>query len=593
MTVKATLQYHEILERADRLRAGHDQLERRRIRAVMNGGAEAVQAILGWGHDGPEGDIRDLGNDLPTANIMWSGLERLAQRIGRMPTLKTNMVPLKDSQTARKAAEKRQRIVGAWDEMDRLEMQFPQMGRWLPGYGFAMHQISETKRADYIYPRAELRDPYDVFPGFWGPDQQPTEIAVFRRVDYKALQSVYGSLGPRLDNKRAGGVVILGASWEGTGDVEVVEYHDIDGTYIVCRETQDLLTFIPNPLSSGPAFVMTKRFSFDTLKSQYTHVFGLMSEMAKLNLLGMIAAEDSNFRETNVFGEMDSTKYMRGREAINFFQPGARVEKPTGDFLQQTFQAINVLERQMRTVSGYDVQQDGVSPNSFATGQGMKELQSSADNNVREYQTAIKHSMELIDRKRLEWDDVMHPNLERKVFWYEGSTQNEESYTPSKDIKGDYRTKRVFGAMATFDDTQKLLAGMQLLGARVIDTRTLQENLDGFADDSISLINERILQDQARDALLSSMGQRSAEGDPAADSALISMLEKPSGTIDTLKKFFTAEDPALSPEEAALMAQAQGAPPGQDQLSAPPPIQTVLTQMEGEGGGAQTVAVNR
>ena len=100
------LAYHEVIEHADRLRSGHDQLERRRIRGVMNGGADAVQAILGWGHDGPEGDIRDLGTDLPTANIIWSGLERLAQRIGRMPTLKTNMVPIKDSQTARKAAEK-------------------------------------------------------------------------------------------------------------------------------------------------------------------------------------------------------------------------------------------------------------------------------------------------------------------------------------------------------------------------------------------------------------------------------------------------------------------------------------------------------
>ena len=30
-----------------------------------------------------------------------------------------------------------------------------------------------------------------------------------------------------------------------------------------------------------------------------------------------------------------------------------------------------------------------------------------ADNNVREYQTVIRHSMELVDRKRLEWEDTL------------------------------------------------------------------------------------------------------------------------------------------------------------------------------------------
>ena len=589
------LQFAEILERADRLKMGHDAMERRRLRAVMNGGVEGVQAILGWGMDGPETDLRDLGMDLPTANIIWSGMERLAQTIGRMPSLKIDTLPIKDNQTSRSKAEKRSRIIQAWDEMDRFELQFPQMGRWLPGYGFTFHVIKEREMGGHIYPVAELRDPFDVYPGYWGANQQPEEVAVFRRADYKSLKSVYPELGQKVDMRRWNGGVVLGESWEGSGDVEVIEYHCMDGCYIVCRETRQVLTFIPNPLSSGPAFVMTKRFSFDALKSQYTHVFGIMTEMAKLNLLGMIAAEDSNFRETNVFGEMDSEEYEKGREAINFFQAGARVEKPGGDYLMQTFQAINVLERQLRIVAGYDVQQDGQSPNSFATGQGMIELQNGFQNNVREYQTAIKHSVQLIDRKRLEWDEVMHPNLERKVYWYEGSKQNEEKYTPASDIAGDYRTKRVYGAMATFDETNKILAGLQLMGARALDRRTFQENLDGFADESLELINERILRDSTEEALIQMLGMKGGNGDPRAEQALVALYTSPGAAEDTLKKFFTAQEPQMSPEELAMSMGA--GPPGAEGGMAPegpaPPIQTVLAQMEAESGGAQTVAVNR
>jgi hypothetical protein len=586
------MQYQEILDRADFLKGAHNHMERRRIRAVMNGGIEGVQAILGWGHDGPEGDVRDLGIDLPTANIMWSGLERLAQRIGRMPTLKVEGTPVKDNDTARDRNEKRHRIIAAWDEMDRAELRYPQIGRWLPGYGFTVSVIREQSYGNTIYPVAELRDSFDAYPGWFGPNQQPREIAFFRKVDWKVLKSMYPELSPA-KTQSARGVVILGQTgWEGgaaQGQVEVVEYICDEGTYMVCRETGDMLAFSPNPLSSGPAFVLTKRFAFDQLKGQYTHVFGLMTEMAKLNLLGMIAAEDSNFRETNVFGEMESVEYEKGRDAINFFQPGARVERPTGDILQQTFQSINVLERQLRTVAGYDVQQDGVSPNSFATGQGMKELQSSASNNVREYQTAIKHSAELEDRKRLEWDEVMHPNLKRKVYWYEGSKANEETYTPATDIAGDYRTKRVFGAMATFDETQKLLAGLQLLGARVIDRRTLQDNIDGLADDSITVINERILKDQLETELIASLGAKSQQGDPSAEQALVSAYTNPGDVEDILVEAYTPKEGAPGPDELA-MAQAMG---GGGAGGPAPPIQSVLTQMEAEGGGAQTVAVNR
>lgn len=585
-----TMMFGEILERADSLKMGHDITERRRIRAIMNGGPEGVQAVLGWGVDGPEGDMEDLGVDLPTANIVWSGVERLAQRLGKMPILKMEHLPIKDNDTARERAEKRARIVNAWDEMGRMELHYPQMGRWVPGYGFAFHVIKERKIGDYIFPVAELRDPYDVYPGFWGPDQQPREVATIRKVPYQNLKAIWGDLGPRRDLKRAHGVVILGESWEGQGDVEVIEYMNAEGTWIICRETQQILTHIPNPLSE-PAFVLTKRFSFDALKGQYTHVIGLLSQSARLNLLGMIATEDSNFRETNVFGEMDSDEYETGREAINFFQAGARVEKPTGDLIQQTFQAINVLERQIRIVGQYDVGQDGISPNSFATGEGIKNLGSAFNNNIAEYHMAFKHSQQLIDRKRLEWDEVMHPKLNRRIFWYEGSKANEETYTPEKDIAGDYRTKRVYGAMATFDETSKILAGLQLLGARVIDRRTLQAQIDGLADESVTLINERILQDEAEIQLMGLLSNKGMQGDAKAEMALVDIYLKPGDAETTLKTFYTPEEPQMSPEQVAM---AQGLGPGGPAPEGPaPPIQTVLAQMEAEGGGAQTVAVNR
>jgi hypothetical protein len=427
-------------------------------------------------------------------------------------------------------------------------------------------------------------------------------VAITRNIGRKELRRIYPELGEVMDMKwkrtASSAVPIIGQSsgWEGNPHrpVELVEYLCKDGTHIVVPELERECAFIPNPLESGPAFVMTKRFSFDQLQSQYHHVFGLMAMMAKLNILGLIATEDAVFRETNIIGEMIGSTYDRGRFAVNQFEPGTRIEKPTSEQLQQTWQAINVLERQFRVVAGYDVAQDGQSPNSFATGQGIRELGSSADLNVREYQTAIKHSVELIDLKRLEWEEKLHANEKKKVFYFEGGNQFEEKYKASKDIDKDYRTKRVYGAMATFDENSKIIAGLQLVQARIMDRRTMQENLDGF--ENVSLINERIDQDSAKEMLLQSLGQRAAQGDPAADMALVEILDKPSGAVTTLKKIFTPEEPEMSPEEAAMAGMGgpggmPGMPPGAEQLQGGPPpgVSTILSQMESPGGGAQTV----
>jgi len=591
----------EIIDRATVLQNLGNVKDRARIRAVMNGGALGVQSVLNYeqpmqGPGSGKGASTGLGVDLPTANIMWSGLERLAQRVGREPTIKTDMIPKKDTATARKKAEKRARIVRGWDETTRMEMQYPQIGRWLPGYGFTLHVIRERQFGDTTYPVAELRDPYDVFPGEWGVDQQPSEVAIIRHMSRKALKDAYPQFSEIMDKKWAANVnsvPIIGQSsnWEGNphNPVKVIEYLCNDGTHVVVPEIDQQLSFIPNPLEGGPAFVVTKRFSFDQLQSQFHHTFGLMAMMAKLNILGLIATEDAVFRETNIIGELVGNTYERGRFATNLFEPGSRIEKPTGDQLQQTWQAVNVLERQFRVVAGYDVAQDGQSPNSFATGQGIKELGSSADLNVREYQTAIKHSIELIDRKRLEWEEKVHPNQKKKVFWFEGGNQFEETYVPTTDIDRDYRTKRVYGAMATFDENSKIIAGLQMLQARIIDRRTMQENLDGL--DNVSLINERIDQDMAKEALINGLGQRFAEQDPAAALALTEILKDPAAAQTTLVKLFTPEEPQMSPEEEAMMmGQGPGQPgAGAEEMGPPPAVQTILAQMESAGGGVQSV----
>jgi len=272
-------------------------------------------------------------------NLVLSGLTRLARRSAGQPPSRFCHLPANHQETAQKRASKRERIVQLYDSLQHLNLQLPQVGRWLPGYGFAVWVLRETVGPNgHPYPVAEIRDPYSCFPGVWGTDQQPSECAFAYRTTYKALEDAYGhgKVHPGRPESAAKTLAYASASayqgmagegsWESQGpEVEVYEYHDRSGVYVILPEASILLDSAPNTHLSGPRFVIAKRFAFDRLIGQYDHVYGLLGMMAKLNVLMLIAAEDNVFTETNIVGDIDSGKYKKGRNAVNILSPGTTV----------------------------------------------------------------------------------------------------------------------------------------------------------------------------------------------------------------------------------------------------------------------------
>jgi hypothetical protein len=552
---------------------------RGRIRAIMNGGPDGILALLG---DQIKG-FQDF--QIPVPNLMMSGLEHLSQKIGRIPNLKVDVPNNKDSDRARAKADKIARIVTSYDDTQKLDLQMPQVGRWLPGYGFAVWVIREKMGADGIpYPCAELRDPYNCFPGYFGADQQPKEMAIVRRVPKAALSKAYPNSADKINSKDFYQTNTLGVgnayasaytdsyngSWansNGEGDL-IAEYYNEEGTYIFHMTSATILDFIPNPLDSGPAFVIAKKFAFDRMQGQYDQIIGLMASMAKINVMSIIAMEDAVFTETNISGEIESGQYRKGRFAVNYLAPGTQVSKPASNVPYQIFQQIDRIERQLRVGGSYPVSDDSQSPLSFATGRGLEELGASMSLMIREYHTVMADAIEMIDAKRLEWDEKMYGGNSKELSGYYNNQFFSEKYDPSKDIQGAYKTRRVYGAMAGYDEPQKIVTGLQLLQAGIIDTQTLQENLDGL--DNLSSVNSRITKEKADKVLFDTLLAQAQQGDTKATMAVVQIRKNPDDMQNILDKFFTAEEPEIPVAEQELLGGGslppQGPPPGIAQL---------------------------
>ena len=56
-------------------------------------------------------------NPLPAPNLLMSGLDRLAQKIGRVPNLRVDLTNPRDSERSKEKKKNSERIVTSYDQM--------------------------------------------------------------------------------------------------------------------------------------------------------------------------------------------------------------------------------------------------------------------------------------------------------------------------------------------------------------------------------------------------------------------------------------------------------------------------------------------
>jgi hypothetical protein len=308
--------------------------------------------------------------------------------------------------------------------------------------------------------------------------------------------------------------------------------------------------------------------------------------------MSLIATEDSINRETNIYGGIIGKDYKRGRKSVNYFPLGAKVERPQGDFPVGAMEQINRLENQLRIQTAYPRDQDGISPNSYATGRGIDTLRAPTVDLVEEYQRSLGIALEKIDARRLEWDELMYPEGTKPMAGVYAGAGYIDKYSPKKDIAGQWHVRREYGPMAGIDEPSKIVAGVQLLQAGVISVEDFRAMLHNLGD--LDLVRDNVRRDRTEQVLWQVLEQAGLSEDPAerqrARLILTKIFRDPSRAGEELEKFFTAEEPQPSPEEQAMLAAAAGGPPQPGGL--PPDVTTVLSQLGQSGGikgGIQTV----
>jgi hypothetical protein len=210
---------------------------------------------------------------------------------------------------------------------------------------------------------------------------------------------------------------------------------------------------------------------------------------------------------------------------------------------------------------------------SVITGKGIEALMSGYSQLVAVLQHTMQGHYRTIAETCLQVDETLWPNEEKYIEGYRDGNEYEETYVPSKDIRGNYKVDVSFGTSTGLDQNRHLVYMLQALGARLFSKDTVIRALPGEvnADDEM----RKIEAEQGREAigmaisgLASSIAGMVAQGqDPAQTvaqvAAYVRLVQEGKQPEDAVEKVWPMPEPQEQPQDpmAAMMAQAQGGGP--------------------------------
>ena len=363
---------------------------------------------------------------------------------------------------------------------------------------------------------------------------------------------------------------LLDRQRQGLG-IEVVKYYDRNGSWWVVPSKRLLLDFAPNPLTTGPAFVALTKFNYNRLRGEYDDMIGPMISMARLQILAEVGTKKDVAQPTNIFGGQPiSGNYKQGFSAINIFDANARVEIPQGSAQFQAWQQLDRLERTLRIEGSSPVQDSGESPMSFVTGRGLNALTERVERSVNELQRVFKAGLQRKDAKQLEYDEAAWPDITKPMQGVRQGAQFSETYRPSTHIKGNWATRREYGAMASVDQAVRLNGLMLMQQAGWTSAKWSRTQLDELGIPE-SQMEEQIRGEHAEMALNQYVLTHASEPQsPEHIRALRLLIEDlPAG-----RRRERAEEMLASAEQAqeeamqAMQQQQAEQPPGEEEVLA-------------------------
>jgi len=513
------------------------------------------------------------------ANFVDVAARDLAEVMSPLPSFNcaaTNMV----SDSARKAADTRTRIVNYFVSSSDLQIQMYTGADWFNTYGM----LPAIVEMDYETnnPRIRLLNPFGTYPEIdrFGRTLSISQI-IATDAESLAMQypEFYDQIMPR-------NVYAPGSPY-----VSLVRYHDKDQDLIFIPERKNLvLSNTPNPVGKCLAGVAMRSSIDGEARGQFDDVLSVQLARARFAVLQIQAAEKSI--QAPIAIPQDVQELALGPYAImrSANPQGIRrvpLELPNGVFTES-----GVLERELRTGARYPETRSGNIDASIVTGRGVQALQAGFDTQIKAAQAQFARLFMDLVSLCLEVDEKIFGNVTKEIKGVDDGTPFNMKYIPSRQIAGNYGVDVRYGIMSGMDPNRAIIALLQMRSDKLVSRDYVRREIP--MELNVTQEEQRVDIEEMRDSLRVAVAQY-AQAIPA----LAAQGQDPSQIISRIAEVIqgrqkglqleTVIEKAFAPKEqpaAPEMAMMPGAPGTPAAGAAPVPA----SQPTPEQGGAAPAA---
>ena len=504
---------------------------------------------------------------------------------------------------ARAFADKRTRIASNYFQHADLAVQMYSGADWYLTYGFLPFVIEldeETK-----LPRIRLENPLGAYPEF---DRYGRCVAFAKR--YTMMLGELVAQFPDYERQLLGP---HGYEQDLNAQVEMIRYYDKDQSIIYIPTRQNLvLSHAKNPLGKMMIVVARKPSIDGELRGQFDDIIGIQLLRNRFALLAMEAAEKSV--QAPIVLPNDVQELQLGGDAVIRTANPAGVRRVELNIPQGAFTEQNLLNQELRVGARYPEGRTGNVNASIVTGQGVQALMGAFDTQVKSAQAIFAAALRDVITLCFEVDELIYPG-EKTIRGVDSGSPYEVTYSPKKDLKGDYSADVRYGMLAGLNPAQGLIFMLQALGGGLISKDMAMRELPFTVNVSQEL--EKIEVEKLRDSLLGALTaytqaipQMATQGQDASSvvrkiADVIKARQKGQALEDAIEATF-APEPQVPPAGVPSVEQPSPVPPGspvggspegapapegmpQGAPAAAPSIQSLLSSLSGQGQGNATV----
>lgn len=413
------------------------------------------------------------------------------------------------NESARKFADKRTKIANNYVVFSRLEAQQLTAADHYGSYGMVTYSV--TPDFDKKLPFIKVEDSYNTYPVWDRYGRTVTVARVYYRTRAQMVADYGADMGKEIDNSVAS-----------PERIEVVEYVDDKRVVVYCPQLRYNAVLVDAPNRLGKCYYVCKRRPGpdDETRGAYDDVVWIQLARHRMQMLAMEAADIAVRAPLVVPPDVNDVPVGPG--AMIHTQGGATsVGRARLDIPPQTFGTIEQLKEELQVGAMAPEARTGNIGNANVTGQGVQALLGGWSSQIASAQTVFKEALAEVVCLCFQIDTLYWPKEKKTVRGQDAGVPYEITYSPAKDIDGDYTVDIQYGMYAGLDPNRALVLTLQSQAAGLVSKdfarRQLPAGLNAADEEKkieIEAMRDSLL--QALSAMAQSIPQMVANGmDPS------------------------------------------------------------------------------